>query len=129
MLSIRELLIGRSARAGGGLVDGALLELLEDFLAVEQSGGLLQRASLGLNSELPHEGELEAEPCDVDDVVLPLEGTLGDRVHVPVETVRKDSAWVERKNLLVEHERAGDSDVHDREHLGTKGVWGNLDSV
>lgn len=34
-----------------------------------------------------------------------------------------------RLDLLVKDERAGDSNVHDREHLATNGVRGNLDGV
>jgi hypothetical protein len=83
VLSI-ELLVGRSA--GSNFVYGTLLELLDSLLSVEQRCGLLERAALGFDQELPDESELEDEPCNVNDVVLPFESAQRDRVDIPIET-------------------------------------------
>lgn len=70
-------------------MDSTLLELPDSLFSVEQSSGLFERAALGLNGELPDKGKLEAEPRNVDDVVLPLEGILSNGVDISVETGQK----------------------------------------
>ena len=66
-------------------MSGAVLELLERIFAVEQSCGLFERATLGLDCVHPDETEFEAEPYDVDDVVLPFDRILGDWVDISVD--------------------------------------------
>lgn len=94
------------------IVAGTVGELGNRIFTIEQSGGLLKRASLGLGSPEPDVDELEDEPDGVDEVVLPLEGIEGDGVGV-----------------LVEDDSTHDGEVHDSETLGTDEEGQDLDGV
>lgn len=82
------------------------------LLAIEQSCGLLQRQTPGLDDEDVAEHELEREPAAVHDVVLPGDVAESDRVDV-----------------LVEDEGERDDEVEDVETLGTEAVGKDLDGV
>lgn len=69
-------------------------------IAVEILGDFLEWCVFGLDKELPHHDQLEADPDTVHDVVLPADGVKGDRVDV-----------------LVEPERHVDEEEHDGETL------------
>ena len=102
--------LGTASEAG---IDGsALVELLGLLLTIEQRGGLLKSAVLGLDNEDDHERQLECEPHAVDDVVLPAELREGDGVGV-----------------LIEDERERDGEVEHGETLGAELVGKNLDGV
>jgi len=87
-------------------------DLLESIFTIEQDGGFLESAVLGLNDEEVAEDQLEGDPDDVDDVVLPADVRKGDGV-----------------DILVEDEGQGDGEVEDVEALGTDVVGQNLDGV
>jgi hypothetical protein len=61
---------------GDGLLDillvggrtGSTMDLLNNLLAIEQSGGLLQTEALGFDDECVTEEQFENEPAAVDDL-------------------------------------------------------------
>lgn len=79
MLSIGELLVtGRR-----DILNNTVLKLLDRVLAIEQGSSLLEGTTLGLNRVQINEDKLDAEPPDVDNVVLPPERFLGNGVDIP----------------------------------------------
>ena len=57
----------------------------DSVLTVEMLGHFFQGCVLGLNEEEIDNGKLEAEPDNVEDVVLPAEGVKGNWVDILVE--------------------------------------------
>ena len=115
---LRALLVNRRSPATLGTaseagIDGsAVVDLGDLIVTIEQRGGLLESAVLGLHNEDDHERQLECEPHAVDDVVLPAELREGDGVGV-----------------LIEDERERDGEVEHGETLGAELVRKNLDGV
>jgi hypothetical protein len=94
----------------GSSTSTLLSNLVGSLLSVEQGRDFLEGKGAVLAQSLDNGevevSELEGEPDTVDNVVFPVEGVHGDRVDV-----------------LVEDEGTVDTDLEDKETLGSNSVW------
>jgi len=93
-------------------VSSTVSEVGGSLLAIEEGGSFFECAIPGLKDEQVAVDELEKDPNNVDNVVLPPNGSEGDRV-----------------NVLVEDEGEGDDEVENVETLGTNRVGQDFDGV
>ena len=82
------------------------------IISIENPSHLFQGWAPGFWVEQVDDHQFDEEPCNVDDVVLPTNGSEGD--------------WID---VIVEEESSVDAEEHDRQAFRSQGEWYDFDGV